>query len=206
MSNGEFYEGNIKNNQRHGQGSHHYKTGDEYIGEWQNDRRIGRGRLLTKDGSKLAGMFIEDAADGFVEYEDRMGNIFQSENEEAKAAKDKSKEKRLEHKFIPGSFRDGKLINLGICNFKNGDKYRGNFKDGRFCGFGTLKYQYSLPGSNGSDFEEATYEGMFKAGKREGEGTMTWVDGSSFTGIWKNNMRHYGEMKFVNQSIYIGSF
>ncbi len=113
-------------------------------------------------------MFIEDAADGFVEYEDRIGNIFQSENDEAKAVKDKVKDKKSEHKYIPGSFRDGKLINLGICNFKNGDKFRGNFKDGRFCGFGTLKYAYSLPGSNGSDFDEATYEGMFKAGKREG--------------------------------------
>jgi hypothetical protein len=48
-----------------------------------------------------------------------------------------------------------------------------------------MKYNYSLPGSNGSEFEEATYEGLWKAGKREGQGTITWVDGSSFTGIWK---------------------
>lgn len=41
-------------------------------------------------------MFIEDAADGFVEYEDKFGNIFQSENEEAKAVKDKVKDKKPE--------------------------------------------------------------------------------------------------------------
>ena len=74
---------------------------------------------------------------------------------------------------------------LGVINYKNGDKFRGSFKDGRPCGYGTMKYNYSLPGSNGSEFEEATYEGLWKAGKREGQGTITWVDGSSFTGIWK---------------------
>jgi len=31
-------------------------------------------------------MFIEDKADGYVEFEDRAGNMFQSETEEAKAA------------------------------------------------------------------------------------------------------------------------
>jgi len=95
---------------------------------------------------------------------------------------------------------------LGVINFKNGDKFRGSFKDGRPCGYGTMKYNYSLPGSNGSEFEEATYEGRWKAGKREGEGTITWVDGSKFTGIWKNDMRHKGEMRFQNGSVYQGSF
>lgn len=49
-------------------------------------------------------------------------------------------------------------FSLGLINYKNGDKYRGQFKDGRPCGFGTLKYLNSLIGSNGIN-EEATYEG-----------------------------------------------
>jgi hypothetical protein len=32
-------------------------------------------------------MFIEDKADGYVEFEDSKGNMFQTENEEAKASK-----------------------------------------------------------------------------------------------------------------------
>ena len=28
------------------------------------------------------------------------------------------------------------------------------------------------------EFDEATYEGQWKAGKREGKGTITWFDGS----------------------------
>jgi hypothetical protein len=76
LSNGEFYEGNFKHNYRNGIGIHYYKNGDYYDGDWLNDRRIGRGRIFLSDGSKLNGMFIEDKADGYVEFEDKMGNMF----------------------------------------------------------------------------------------------------------------------------------
>lgn len=59
-----------------------------------------------------------------------------------------------------------------------------------------MKYNNSIYGPLGSENEEATYEGTFKAGKREGHGVMTWADGSIFAGNWKNNMRLEGEMKF----------
>lgn len=95
---------------------------------------------------------------------------------------------------------------MGIINFKNGDKYRGSFKDGRPCGFGNMKYNYSIPGQNGSEYEEATYEGQLKSGKREGQGIMTWADGSTFNGIWKNDMRCEGKMRFQNGNIYQGGF
>lgn len=64
----------------------------------------------------------------------------------------------------------------------------------------------SLPGSNGAEFEEATYEGNFKAGKREGFGVLTWADGSQFRGIWKNDQRIEGEMLMVSGNIYRGKF
>ena len=59
---------------------------------------------------------------------------------------------------------------------------------------------------NGVEYEEATYEGEFKAGKREGYGVMTWADGSSFSGVWKNDQRHEGEMSMANGFTYRGGF
>lgn len=35
---------------------------------------------------------------------------------------------------------------------------------------------------------------------------MVWSDGATFTGLWKDDMRHYGEMRFSNGTIYRGSF
>lgn len=117
MSNGEFYEGNFKNNMRNSTGIHYYKNGDFYEGEWQNDRRVGRGRIFMMDGAKLSGMFAEDKADGYVEFEDKNGNLFQSENEEASKATAGSKAKKISlsmketkpGQFIPGTFMNGRL-------------------------------------------------------------------------------------------------
>lgn len=86
----------------------------------------------------------------------------------------------------PGSFEKGRLKGLTEVNYKNGDKFRGSFKDGRANGYGVLKYNYSLLG-NGSEYEEAEYMGNFKAGRRDGYGKMVWGDGSMFKGIWKND-------------------
>jgi hypothetical protein len=54
-------------------------------------------------------MFIEDKADGFVEFEDKDGNLFQTENEEAKAVKKAKKGSSDPAAPIPGSFINGKL-------------------------------------------------------------------------------------------------
>lgn len=44
---------------------------------------------------------------------------------------------------------------------------------------------YSALGDSGN------YQGgINQEGKREGEGTCTWVDGSTYIGQWKNGMRH----------------
>ncbi len=74
-----------------------------------NDKRIGRGRIFADRGGKLNGMFIEDKADGFVEFEDKDGNLFQTENEEAKAVKKAKKGSSDPAAPIPGSSINGKL-------------------------------------------------------------------------------------------------
>lgn len=58
LTNGEYYEGNFKQNQRNSTGIHYYSNGDYYDGEWSNDRRIARGKIFLADGGKITGMFI----------------------------------------------------------------------------------------------------------------------------------------------------
>jgi len=67
-----------------------------------------------------------------------------------------------------------------------------------------MKYGRSLPGFMEGTYEEATYDGEWKAGKRDGLGTLTWADGSYFTGIWQNDKRYQGEMRFMKGGIYQG--
>lgn len=85
-----------------------------------------------------------------------------------------------------GSFFNGRLYWQTEVVFKNGDRFIGCFKDGRANGQGTLKYNYSVPSSHDAEpgqVEDAEYKGNFKAGKRDGFGSMTWTsDGSFFSG------------------------
>ncbi len=56
-------------------------------------------------------------------------------------------------------------ISLGKIKYKNDDKYKGLFKDGRPSKYGELRYQMSLEGMNG-DLEGGDYKGEWKCGKR----------------------------------------
>lgn len=123
-TNGEYYEGSFKYAQRNANGQHYYKNGDYYDGEWQNDKRIGRGKVIFKDGGKLTAMFIEDKADGYAEMEDPWGNIFLTENEEAKAKQDRRGGSRIRDTKQPSS-------NDPSINNKQKNNQPGSFTNGR---------------------------------------------------------------------------
>jgi hypothetical protein len=96
FTNGEFYEGNIKDNNREMKGVMHYANGDTFEGEWFKDKRGGkRGKITQFDGAKLTGLFIKDQADGTVEFEDKEGNTFQTEADTNSAVNLTTKRKNL---------------------------------------------------------------------------------------------------------------
>jgi hypothetical protein len=113
FTNGEFFEGVFKHDQRNATGTHYYKNGDSYEGEWVNDRRVGRGRIQKPDGGFFKGFFAEDKAEGYIEYEDRHGNQFVSENDEAKNSSKpvqaKKKVSLASDKPQPGQFMNARL-------------------------------------------------------------------------------------------------
>ena len=59
--------------------------------------------------------------------------------------------------------------------------------------------------SSSTEISTSTYVGMWKYGKRDGEGTMTYSDGSKYIGMWKDDKRDgEGTMIFPDGSKYIG--
>lgn len=59
--NGDFYEGDFRQNRRNGKGTHYYAlTGDCYEGDFMNDRRVGKGKMTFAGGSSLINQFIDD--------------------------------------------------------------------------------------------------------------------------------------------------
>jgi hypothetical protein len=54
---------------------------------------------------------------------------------------------------------------------------------------------------------DKSYAGSWRAGKRNGRGTLTKVDGSSFTGEWRDDFKHgFGVQIFSNKTRYEGDW
>lgn len=66
----------------------------------------------------------------------------------------------------------------GTYKWSDGDKYEGEWKEGKFHGKGNYFY------SNGS-----TFTGFYKQGKKHGEGVFVDSKGKDFEGFWENGKR-----------------
>ena len=78
-----------------------------------------------------------------------------------------------------GEFKDGKQHGQGTFTYADGDKYIGEFKDDYLHGQGTYTW------ANGNK-----YVGEFKDGKQHGQGTFTWADGDKYVGEYKDGKQH----------------
>ena len=56
-ANGDHYDGEWEDHQRHGQGAMTYANGDKYEGEWKDDKKHGQGSQTFKDGWEYVGEF-----------------------------------------------------------------------------------------------------------------------------------------------------
>ena len=95
-----------------------------------------------------------------------------------------------------GEFKDGKYHGQGTHIFPDGEKYVGEFKDGKYNGQGTLTY------ANGWE-----YDGEFKDGSRNGQGTLTLPGGRKYVGEFKDRkLNGQGTGTFADDSKYVGEY
>jgi len=88
-----------------------------------------------------------------------------------------------------GEFKDGKRHGQGTYTFKDGRIYVGEFKDGASHGQGTIKYK-----------DGSMYVGEFKDGKRHGQGTIKYKEGRICDGEWKDD-KFNGKITFLNGDV-----
>ena len=94
-----------------------------------------------------------------------------------------------------GNFENGKKSRIGIYYFKkNGAKYKGEFKENKMDGYG--KYYYP----NGT-----VYEGYFKENKRHGFGILTTSKGDVYKTFWKEgDVSDYGKIFYKDGKEFEG--
>lgn len=64
LSTGSRYEGQWKDNKRHGFGTFYWADGEHYVGEYVNDKRQGTGTYFWPNGEKYVGQWKNDKRSG----------------------------------------------------------------------------------------------------------------------------------------------
>ena len=148
---GARYEGQFKDGVFEGQGTMTYADGARYAGLWKNNKRHGEGTLTTATGETLTGLWEND------HYQAEWGSVtFQG---------DTSNLRNCNMAYCAAG--------LGKFTYKNGNKYIGDFQDGKPQGTGIVYYQ------NGE-----RYEGQWKTDAPNGKGVMHYADGKVVGAIW----------------------
>jgi hypothetical protein len=110
------YEGEWKDDQKHGQGKETYANGNVYKGEWKDDQKHGQGTFTWADGDVCKGEWKDDQKHGHGTLTYANGNVYE------------------------GGWKDGQKHGHGTLTYANGNVYKGGWKDGQKHGHGTLTY------------------------------------------------------------------
>lgn len=162
-----------------------YSNGDLYDGEWLNGKRHGRGTL--KFAAKNAAGTISGNGAGGSYVGDFATNFFHGFGLLTLA----KSQHPLTKKWIPGERYEGDFIQgrkhgRGTLKTRDGDCYDGQFIDGYYHGKGTCAY------ANGN-----VYDGEWVHGKWQGHGELRLHDGSKYTGEFQQGLYHgFGQFLF----------
>ncbi|CAD7964380.1 unnamed protein product [Amoebophrya sp. A120] len=177
FTNGSYYQGQMIDKKKWGQGKYISKEGRVYEGQWLSDKCDGKGSLkdlesfyygFWQGGSKQGDGFEVWHADGTVyigDHKSSMKNGFG-----VYIWKDGTR--------YVGQFANDVIEGEGVFYDTDG-VYKGAFVDSLQQGSGTYSYN-----------DGAVYTGDFHEGERHGQGKITWPDGSSYEGGWKEGHMH----------------
>lgn len=214
---GTIYKGRMINWKKEGSGTaYYYKKKMDYQGEWKNDLKHGNGTLYSRNGDVYTGGFKDDDMHGkgtaegvgfslsgkwvnglkegkfYVVYTFRNVKavvIYKNDklietisetviDENVKFDKIKYNNGSL----YVGEVKNGKPNGIGVLYPKEDDKtewYNGNFINGKLIGKGIF------------ESKDYRYEGQFKNGKITGQGIMSHKDKKGATiGFFKNGIPH----------------
>jgi len=149
-------------------------NGNKYWGELDNNLMNGVGHYEWNNGLVYEGEFENNTINGIGKYTWKNSNSYVGSIES----------------FVRNGF--GKYVNKELK--KN---YVGEWKNGKFNGYGILKYD-----QDGKSY----YEGEFLNNNKHGKGKMVYASGNVYTGDWKNNLKDgFGKMEFKNRNEqYVG--
>lgn len=176
MDDGSEYDGEYKNDQKHGRGTFTLKAdGSTYDGAWADDKRAGAGSLKLSTVS-AQGSWTDNTLDtSSAVFTLSDGSIFEFATFDASGKVVAGKLKYKDGETYEGSFNSttGKRNGKGVWRSKDGGKYEGDYKDDLRHGQG----EYHYP-------DGGVYAGGWKADLPDGDGVFHDKSGKVIAGTW----------------------
>jgi len=167
------YEGELKKDKMHGQGTYRYSTGDKYVGEWKDDQQHGQGTYTYASGSKYEGEWKDGQKRGQGTYTFADGGSYIGEWKDDQQHGQGTYTYASGNKYV-GEWKDGQKHGQGTSELLNGTKYVGKWKDDVEHGQGVIFFPASQK-------EIKSGEGKFRNGQMSGKILMTRRDNSVFS-------------------------
>lgn len=194
-ANGDVYNGELQQGQRHGQGEFVWANGQRYRGDWVQDVPHGKGSMKFATGNQYEG----DIAQGEPHGDGRMvfasGDSFQGRFVKGKP-NGTGTYRWTSGQTYEGPWSQDQPNGTGKLVYANGNRYEGALAQGTPEGLGKLAY------ASGDE-----YRGQFSNGAPHGEGTYTWKSGDRYTGLWQVGRKHgQGRFEWPNGDRWDGLF
>ncbi|CAF0869215.1 unnamed protein product [Brachionus calyciflorus] len=180
------YKGQVYKGKRHGYGV--FKSGNSpivYDGEWHMGKRYGKGKMTydSKGLSFYQGDWVNNKKFGWGIRHYPSGNVYQG--------------------MWVNDIRHGD----GTMRwFDKNQIYTGQWENGIQNGLGEHNWYLSRVEMTQYTLRN-TYFGNFKNGKRHGQGTFLYANGTKYEGNWENDIKHgWGKFTFKDGRVYEGYF
>ncbi|BCU03105.1 morn repeat domain [Pandoravirus japonicus] len=177
-------EGYWRGGLMHGTGFAVRTDGSRYEGDWVDGKYHGYGILTDGSGCVFyRGRWQQGSAHGYgVRSDDRCCFVGEWEHglPNGYGTCADTKPDGGNRGTYRGMFRDGTYSGYGIVEYNQGDRYEGEWQDGRAHGLGTY---------TSADAKE-TYRGHWERGRHDGFGVLVYREGHRYEGEWRDGERH----------------
>ena len=164
-----IYQGDLNmKKEPHGLGTRFYNDGTVFRGYWEQGKAEGIGQLVTSDGFVYHGAWSDGLYSGYGSLRNKSGDYFEGIFEKGEIEGIGIEVIRSRGEKYHGNFCNGKRHGNGKLIYHNGVVFLGEFQDGSCMGNGKLFYN------------DKVFRGIFEGDSAEG--VMEYKDGTKFYG------------------------
>jgi hypothetical protein len=161
-ANRDTYNGSIRNEKRHGEGTYTWANGDVYTGAWVDNYRTGEGTFTWTNGDVYTGAWVDGSRTGEGTFTWANGDVYTGAFVDGSLTGEGTFTWAGGNVYT-GTWVDGSRTGEGTYTLTNGDVYTGAFVDGSLTGEGTKTW------ANGDVYTGAFVDGLASGGLSAGK-------------------------------------